>query len=65
MTPPVLLEPLVTLMGSNQRSKRRPKRPMAVTWSLATKYMWLAMCAATSVKSRSLVWFASISTGSE
>ena len=64
MTPPVLLEPLVTFIGLNQRSKSVPKRPMAVTWSLVTKYMWLRMCDATSVKSRSEVWFASISTGS-
>ena len=65
MTPPALLEPLVTVMGSNQGSKPRPNRPIAVTCSLETKYMWLAMCSATTRKSRSEVWLARISTGSE
>ena len=59
ITPPVLLAPLVTVMGSNQALKPLPNRPMAVTCSLATKYMWFEMCEATTTKSMSEVWFAS------
>ena len=64
-TPPALLEPLVTVMGLNQWRKPQPNRPIAVTCSLETKYMWFFMCSATTRKSRSEVWLARISTGSE